>query len=87
MQGHRTLRAKRVVADPMGEKSEALKSELGSVKVQELDELGYFDSACGIRIFRVVSTDQGVGVSAIFRRWSKRRAAAETVFSCSRSVA
>ena len=36
------------------------------MKAQELDDLGYGNSACGGGIFRVVSADWGVGVGTVF---------------------
>ena len=66
MQGHRTPRSKVVGSDIMGVEAEALKSEIGCVKLQELDDLGVCDAVCGGGRVGVVSTYQGVGVSAVF---------------------
>ena len=50
----------------MGVEVKALISELICVKLQELENLGDCGAACGGGIVRVVSTDWGVGVSAVF---------------------
>ena len=70
----------------MGVNSEAFKAELGCVKVQKIETLGACNAAGGGGSDRVVSTDWGVGPVLFFRRWRKRRAAAETGLLCSRSV-
>ena len=50
----------------MGVESKVLKSELGCVKVQELEDLVADNTACGGGRVGVVSADWGVGVDTIF---------------------
>ena len=66
VQGHHFPRVKRVGANIMGVEAKVLKSEIGCVKAQELEDLVADNTAYGGGRVGVVSADWGVGVGTIF---------------------